>query len=505
MPTPVSSSKQLYPYQQRDIETIFDRLENHPGNYRVLYQLPTGGGKTVVFSEITRRYIEKYGRKVAVLTHRKELSRQTARTLKSAGVKSLIINSTTKTVRDKNSDCIVAMVETLKNRVRDKKVRTSDIALVIIDEAHHNSFRKLLGNFPNAFVIGVTATPLSSDASLPLYKSYDELITGENITSLIDQGFLAKPKSIAYEVELASLAKGMNGDYTISSSDALYSSPALLGLLKEAYEKHALNKKTLIFNAGISTSRKVGELFLSAGYAIRHLDNKTPAAEREEILDWFKKTKGAILTSVSILTTGFDEPSVQTVILNRATTSLTLYHQMVGRGSRKLPNKKTFTILDLGNNTNRFGEWSEPVDWKYVFEKPEEYIDQLHVAATSAHGSMSAELRARFPNSLEVGFDIWEAFKQATENGKPHKTVIKDAVRQHAQICLENSDTISEALKLAADLHPEVQKRVKEYAKCLEKSTKNYRDWLAEDYNRRLEGMIKRMFDKVKVSRELAN
>ena len=109
------------------------------------------------------------------------------------------------------------------------------------------------------------------------------------------------------------------------------------------------------------------------------MDNKTSKENRKEILKWFKKTKGAVLTSVSILTTGFDEPTVQTVILNRATTSITLYHQMIGRGARKLPNKKSFTIIDLGNNIDRFGPWEEPVDWKYAFEQPEAFAQQLQV------------------------------------------------------------------------------------------------------------------------------
>jgi superfamily II DNA or RNA helicase len=93
---------------------------------------------------------------------------------------------------------------------------------------------------------------------------------------------------------------------------------------------------------------------LLEGYPIRHLDNTSNTEERKDILHWFKHPD-AILTSVGILTTGFDEPTVDTIILNRATKSLTLYYQMIGRGSRKLPNKDQFTVIDLGNNAARFG------------------------------------------------------------------------------------------------------------------------------------------------------
>ena len=144
----------------------------------------------------------------------------------------------------------------------------------------------------------------------------------------------------SYDVSLKSLKLGIHGDYTVRSSDELYSNHQMLGKLVGAYEELAKGTKTLIFNNGISTSKYVFEIFKKAGYPIRHLDNKNTAAERREILDWFSTTPDAILTSVSILTTGFDEPSVETIILNRATRSLTLYFQMIGRGSRILREKE---------------------------------------------------------------------------------------------------------------------------------------------------------------------
>ncbi|RZJ67484.1 MAG: DEAD/DEAH box helicase [Flavobacterium sp.] len=491
----------LHSYQASDLEKIFASIEKNGKGYRLLYQLPTGGGKTVIFAEIAKRFIERYQSNVTILTHRNELCNQTARTLKAAGVKSCVVKSGSRVLKTRECACVVAMVETLKNRIKNKKVHIDNVGLVIIDEAHHNSFRKLLDKFTDAIIIGVTATPLSSDKSLPLNEAYDSLIVGESIKNLISNGFLSKPKSIAYDMDLQSLSTGPGGDFTVSSSDALYTTPALLQLLVKAYETNAKGKKTLIFNNGIATSKQVFYAFRELGYPIRHLDNRDSPHERAEILKWFKQTKDAILTSVSILTTGFDEPTVQTVILNRATTSLTLFHQMVGRGSRKLPSKKTFMIIDLGNNTERFGEWNDELDWQRIFERPQDFYAQLKLAASpdgARESAMNAALRAKFPNSLEVGFDMAEAFQAATREDRPHKTAIEAAIRQHAAMCLENGDSISEALSLAEDLAPEILLRTREYAKYLDKPTKSYRDWLADDYARRLEGMVKRMFAKVK-------
>ncbi len=486
--------KKLYHYQERDITVLFEKLEQNPGRSRLLYQLPTGGGKTVIFSEIAERFIKKYNKKVIVLTHRTELCRQTSAVLKMTSINNKVINSAVKKISRKDSNtCYVAMVETLKNRINEGLISTDDIGLVIVDEAHHNSFHKLFGRFVNASIIGVTATPFSSDINLPMRDNYDELIVGAKIGSLIEEGFLARPATWRYDVELNTLKTGLHGDFTVGSSDELYTSPAMLDLLVHAYDSHSKNKKTLIFNNGIFTSRKVEEMFMALGYPIKHLDNKTSPAERTEILKWLKKTKGAILTSVSILTTGFDEPSVQTVILNRATTSLTLYHQMIGRAARRLPQKKTFCIIDLGNNTDRFGEWDAPIDWKHVFENPEAYHEMINNKTSYEAHQMPSDMRSKFANSNEISFDIQAAHQAAIENGYKANVVIRDSIRQHALMCADNSQSVTEALELTGELTKEIEWRIKQYGKCLGKVTKNYTDWLREDYNFRLKKLIEKI------------
>jgi superfamily II DNA or RNA helicase len=502
----IEDKKELYGYQKGDIDKIFDRLNNAPHNYHLLYQLPTGGGKTVIFSEITRRYLEQYDKKVVVLTHRIELCKQTSKMLKTFDVKNKVINSAIKELPDQEEySCFVAMIETLKNRLNDEKLEIQDVGLVIIDEAHFNSFRKLFNVFQNAFILGVTATPLSSNIKLPMYENYNELIVGDTIQNLIDKGFLAKATTYSYDVGLTSLKVGINGDYTVKSSDDLYSNMVMQEKLLHAYSEKSLGKKTLIFNNGISTSLHVYESFRHVGYNIRHLDNTTTAEDRKDILQWFKKTPDAILTSVGILTTGFDEPTVETIILNRATKSLTLYFQMIGRGSRKLPNKDSFIVIDLGNNALRFGLWNNPVDWQHIFKSPEYYLESLRDDAdieSNFKYEMPDELRKKFLKTKDISMNIHEEFKFTVKNNLKAKTIIENSLEQHATMCVENTEELIDAKKLSKELNDDIEYRIRQYCICLGNVTKNYRSWLIEDYTLKLNILIGKMY-RIKIMSEL--
>ncbi|SDS53732.1 Helicase conserved C-terminal domain-containing protein [Gillisia sp. Hel1_33_143] len=492
------NDKVLYDYQQADIDKIFNVIDAHPSKYNLLYQLPTGGGKTVIFSQIVREYIQRTNKKVLILTHRIELCKQTSKMLAEFGVLNKIINSKVKELPDQQDYmCFVAMVETLNNRLNDEKLEIDDIGLVIIDEAHYNSFRKLFKFFDNSFIMGVTATPLSSNIKLPMKDNYRELIVGDSITSLIEKGFLAQAKVYSYDVGLQSLKVGINGDYTVKSSEELYSNMSMQEKLLNAYLQRSKGKKTLIFNNGINTSKEVYETFKSAGYPVRHLDNTTSKNDRKDILKWFKHTPDAIVTSVSILTTGFDEPSVETIILNRATKSLTLYFQMIGRGSRILKHKSEFSVIDLGNNVARFGQWSAPVDWKQLFRSPDFYFENLlsdEEIEREFKYVMPPDLRKQFSNSESVDFDVEGAYDTVIKKGLKSKAVLEWSLDQHVKICVENSEDVFDARILAKELKDDISSRIKQYSYCISKSTKNYRDWLEEDYSRKLRLQINQEF-----------
>ncbi|HUH28051.1 DEAD/DEAH box helicase, partial [Gelidibacter sp.] len=232
------TKKDLYDYQLSDLNKIFEVMDSAPDNFNLLYQLPTGGGKTVIFSEIVRRYIKDHNKKVVILTHRIELCKQTSKMLTNFDVENKVINSHVKELPDQDQyKCFVAMVETLNNRLNDKKLRLEDIGLVIIDEAHYNSFRKLFKFFENCFILGVTATPLSSNIKLPMKDNYQKLIVGDDISTLIKNGFLANAELYNFDVELNTLKIGINGDYTVKSSETLYTNSYMLSKLIFAYEE----------------------------------------------------------------------------------------------------------------------------------------------------------------------------------------------------------------------------------------------------------------------------
>lgn len=493
-----NEKKVLYEYQKRGMDKIFDALEKASDNYNLLYQLPTGGGKTVIFSEIARRYIETSQKKVLILTHRIELCAQTSKMLNEFDVKNKIINSKVKELPDqKDYMCFVAMVETLKNRLQDEMIDLENIGMVIVDEAHFNSFRKLFHYFKECVMLGVTATPLSSNIKLPMHQNYDELIVGESITYLVKKGYLSLPTTYCYDVGLSALKIGANGDYTIRSSDLLYNDYPMLEKLVYAYEEKSKGKKTLIFNSGINTSLSVLDSFTKAGHPVKHLDNKNTPAERKEILTWFKHTPDAILTSVGILTTGFDEPTVETVILNRATKSLTLYFQMIGRGSRIMSNKKNFTILDLGNNVARFGAWTDKVDWHEIFRTPDFYIQNIVMDTEIEKNfkyTMPEHVRKKFAKSKNIEFDVDEEYKLSQKKGERPKVVLERSLAQHSAMCVENSEDIMDARQLAILLSDQIAYRIRLYSYSICKSTDNYLKWLKEDYERKLLQSFSRQF-----------
>ncbi|HET8736577.1 MAG TPA: helicase-related protein, partial [Pricia sp.] len=232
-------------------------------------------------------------------------------------------------------------------------------------------------------------------------------------------------------------------------------------------------------------------------YNIRHLDNKNSATERKEILKWFSETPDAILTSVSILTTGFDEPTVETIMLNRATRSLTLYFQMIGRGSRVLPEKEKFNVVDLGNNVARFGLWSAPIDWQEIFHFPDFYLDNIKNDEDIERDfvyEMPDDLREKFRKSDNIEFDIKKEYKKVFAEGMKSKIVLERSIEQHAEICVENADDVFDARMLAKELKEEIAYRVRQYSYCIMNNTKNYKEWLEEDYERKLRSSISRRF-----------
>jgi type I site-specific restriction endonuclease len=186
---------------------------------------------------------------------------------------------------------------------------------------------------------------------------------------------------------------------------------------------------------------------------------------------------------------------VESIILNRATKSLTLYFQMIGRGSRVIPGKKEFTVIDLGNNLSRFGLWEESIDWDYIFRHPEAYLESLRSdEEIERHYKylMPDELREKFAKSENIDFDIKDEHYKALAEGHRPKIVIDRSIEQHLRMCKDNSETLDEAIALADLLKEEIDYRVRVYSRCLSKTSESYVKWLQDDYRRKLKAGLLR-------------
>ena len=331
---------QLRPYQLQAVDEIRAAFKD---TKRVVLCLPTGAGKTVVFSEIVRRVLEK-GNRVAIVTHRREL-------LSQAG---------------KLNRCDILMVETLNNAIKRGKVDLSQYNLLVIDEAHIGNFSKVLEGF-EGFVIGATATPVSKP---PMAQRYGKLVDSVGIADLIAQGYLCTPKTYAmHPVDTSKLASRM-GEFTAQSLNDAFNRPKVFeGVVDQFCSKWA-DKKAIVFCVNIEATKAtalqfVKKLGFDRVYAV-HSQQSTEL--RGQIMADYIASKDGVLVNCGIATTGFDCPDIEVVVVNRATQSVALWLQMVGRGSRPAPNKDAFTILDFGENVHRLGFWQEPRDWSKAFE-----------------------------------------------------------------------------------------------------------------------------------------
>ncbi|MFA5573815.1 MAG: DEAD/DEAH box helicase family protein [Brumimicrobium sp.] len=493
-------AKTLYPFQKETVKQITYALKDKGNDFNLLYQLPTGGGKTVIFSEITKEYIKDWKKKVLILTHRIELSIQTSKQLSAIGVTNKVINSEVKSLEDQGEyNCFIAMVETLNNRLQDDEDFIRQIGLVIVDEAHYNSFRKIFKYYEQANILGVTATPLSSNKALPLNDHYNELMVGESISSLIEKGYLANAETFTYDVNLHGLKIGSNGDFTVSSSEHVYGNYFMQEKLLFAYEEVAIGTKTLIFNSGIETSIRVQETFQKRGFKIRHLDSTFSDKERKEILKWFRETPDAILTSVGILTTGFDEPTVRTIILNRATRSLTLYHQMIGRGSRRLPDKDSFQLIDLGNNVRRFGFWQDYINWQDAFKFPNRFLEsrlsEQEDIMFEADYILPKHVQERVNMEVLESFNMRNIYEAYIDKGQKGKQAVDDSLENHFEAIVTKAADFYDGLEAQEALQEHIEHRLKQYTKCIAKSTNNYFKYLMDTYNRQLRQKLRANLD----------
>jgi superfamily II DNA or RNA helicase len=328
---------------------------------KMILQMPTGSGKTVTFIEIAKDHFAETTERILILVHRTELLDQAKKTL---GEKCFLINAGVKNI-PANYDYYIGMVETVNKRI-DKLPK---FGLIIIDECHIGNFKKMpyFDTERNEKVLGVTATPI---AEQPLSHWYDKLILGPQVSELIEQNHLVNCDVYGFASDLVDKQKWKvkKGEFDEQQMQDFYSSEKMVKNVVNAYWTKSAGKKTIIFNVNVKHNEAVFNAFVAEGLEVKCITGETEKNERKEAIQWFKNNNHAILCNVGVLTTGFDEPSVETIILNRATKSLSLYLQMVGRGSRLSEGKEKFTVLDLGKNTIRHGTYTDYYDWQAYFQ-----------------------------------------------------------------------------------------------------------------------------------------
>lgn len=352
---------QLRPYQETALAAVRDNFAQK--KRRVILCLPTGAGKTVCFSSLAARTVAK-DKRVVILTDRIELLTQASGSLTKFGIPIEAITAKSKDINP-NAKCYVAMVETFFRRLKWYPwLRNVD--LLIIDEAHKGNFKKIFAEIsPDTYVIGATATPIATSKRDPLNHYYHECVNSVQIGDLIEEGFLVDCITYSARIDSTVLKVDGKGEYTDESQlKALYAG------VVDKYQQFGGGGKCICFNVNVAHSLRVTEEFRAAGYTAEHIDGTTESGTRDRILSAFKRGEIQILNNVGILNAGFDDPATSVVIVNRATTSVALYLQMAGRGSRPFEGKQNFTLIDMGANYARLGMWQDERDWAKIFRTP---------------------------------------------------------------------------------------------------------------------------------------
>lgn len=345
---------ELRPYQRDGIAKIFDAWRNEARS--VLYQMPTGTGKTVLFCEIVRKgYVA--GRNILIAVHRKELIEQICDKLREQNIDAGVILAGNHA--DYTKIVQVASIQTLLRRDHPAA------HLVIIDECHHakaESYRRLWALYPDAKFLGVTATPtrLSGEG---FEDVFDVLIQSGQIDDFIRQGFLVPLKYHVGVTPDLSKVKKQGGEYINNVLGRLMTDRNCMADVLKSYRRYLDGRATLVFAVNVEHSREIVARFTADGIPSAHIDAQTPAADRADLLARFKRKDLLVISNVEIITEGFDFPGCEAVLLARPTKSLALYLQMVGRVMRPAPGKDAGIVLDNAGLWQDHGLATIARDW----------------------------------------------------------------------------------------------------------------------------------------------
>jgi DNA repair protein RadD len=357
---------ELFDYQQGAVGDVW-------GAYRAgadapMLVLPTGGGKTVVFTYMARKAWEK-GIKVVILVHRKELLSQCSAALTRWHVPHGLISPSASLSGDREL-VQVAMVQTLARRVLLDRSGRYRFGFVVVDECHHatpgSGWGTILEHNAGAKLLGVSATPCRLDGKglgVQAGGFFDHIVIGPTVQQLIDRGRLARPVVFSHDqVDLSGVRK-RGGDYIVSELETAMDRGGLIGDAVGHYRTHLAGAPSIAFTVTVAHSEHVAAAFRAAGWQSAVLTGKTPDRERERMIRDLGAGSLNVLCSCNVVSEGTDIPTVMGAILLRPTASFALAMQQMGRPLRVIPGKDRAIILDHAGNCWRHGLPTDPVEW----------------------------------------------------------------------------------------------------------------------------------------------
>lgn len=350
---------ELRPYQIKAIENVKRVLRAKVR--RVLICAPTGSGKTLTSGAIIRGAHAK-GSRVLFVAHRKELVDQSVKALMRLGISSIGVIRAGDKRRDLSQPIQVASIQTLARRKRLDPAPH----IIFIDECHRAAAAAyqthLYEAYPNAIVIGLTATPCRTDGK-PLAGSFDEKVDVASYSELIASGHIDEP--LVYSTPVLpdmTTVRTSGGDFNQDDLEEAMNKGALIGDIGMQWQKRNEGRRTVVFAVSVEHSKNIVEMFKGLGVRAEHLDGTTPEDERAAILARLESGQTQLVSNCNVLTEGWDQPSVKCLILARPTKSLALYMQSAGRCLRPWGGIRPI-ILDHGGNVDRHGLPHEDREW----------------------------------------------------------------------------------------------------------------------------------------------
>lgn len=337
-------------YQESSIEQL--RQHIRAGVKRIVLQLPTGGGKTLVACSMTHSARER-GKRVLFLADRIELIDQASLRFDQAGIDHGIIQGDH--WRNRGYEKVqIATIQTLQNRKLEY-----DFDVIFVDECHAGG--KRLNDWlaqQECPCIGLSATPWTPGMG----KTWQELVVVTDVPTLIKEGFLVMPEVYAPSEPNLEGVKTVAGEYDEEDLAARCDLPVLIGDIVQTWALRAADRQTICFACNVAHSKHIVEQFVAAGINAVHIDGYMEMSDRRPIVEAFRKGEIKVISNVGILDKGFDVPEAACLIYARPIkSSLALYVQMGGRVLRPAPGKTNAIILDHSGNTLRHGFLTDPM------------------------------------------------------------------------------------------------------------------------------------------------